>query len=252
MNKYFSHKWERIWLPLNIYTEQNLNQFKPLIILPQRVKGSCSSTKGIWLWIWLQCSEATTADRISTEVFTGMIFLLTLLFWYGCQHLISPALYSPATPLLISRSWVQLHSCRGLWISTDQQTVFPGSSCKETRVILTGWKTSVSVRGCICVLLTETGENSVLLLPSHVGKSRVRKPGILQQYHRTRIPPSLCYVTFSTCFPSSRLHCSLRGLGGAPQSPFLGVEKSGRRTEGTVPFSRSSPGSLSTILNIIC
>lgn len=37
-----------------------------------------------------------------------------------------------------------------------------GSNCKETRLELTGWKTSLSARGCICVLLAETGEKGDL------------------------------------------------------------------------------------------
>lgn len=90
-------------------------------------------------WIWAMVFGGHwSGTGYSLKIFTGTIFHLTLWFWHGCQHLIIPALYSQAIPPLISRSWGQLCSCRGLCISMDQQTEFPGASYKETRALLMG------------------------------------------------------------------------------------------------------------------
>lgn len=113
------------------------------------------------LWIWAMVFGGHwTGTGYSLKIFAGMIFHLTLLFWHGCQNLIIPALYSQANPPLISRSWIQLCSCRGLWISMDQQTVFPGGSCKETRALLIGEKPSVSARNYIWLLVAGSGNKS--------------------------------------------------------------------------------------------
>lgn len=112
-------------------------------------------------WVWaMVLGEHWSGAGYSLKIFTGMIFHLTLLFWQGRQHLIIPALYSQAIPLLISRSWVQLCSCRGLWISMDQQPVFPGASCKETRALPTGRKAFVSVRNYVWWLVARSRNNS--------------------------------------------------------------------------------------------
>ena len=138
------------------YTEKNLEWYP--------TPSSFSHRQKWWLWgretevpppelgVWAMVFGGHwKGTGYSLTIFTGMIFHLTFIFWHGCQHFIIPALCSQAIPLLISRSWVQLCSCRGLWISMDWQTVFPGASSKETRALLIEGKAHVSVRndtGC--------------------------------------------------------------------------------------------------------
>lgn len=55
------------------------------------------------LWIWAAVLGGHYRGRDIHWRTHWMAFHLTLLFWYGCQHLIIPALYSPAIPLLFSR-----------------------------------------------------------------------------------------------------------------------------------------------------